>query len=341
MTAKIYKQVDDIIKNAKRIVIIQADNPDGDSIGTALALEDILHKLGKEPLLYCSVEMPTYLQYLPGWDRVAKELPKQFDASIIVDASSLTLLERLIDGGMKGWLATKPCIVLDHHKQVDNQIDFSNVTINDPSKSSTGELIYSIGKHLKWPIDKDNGLFIMAAILGDTQGLTNKLATAETYRVIAELIELGVDRTALEEKRRELSKMPEKVYRYKATLIERTEFYADGQIAMVSVPQREIHEYSPLYNPAPLIQADMLQIKDVAIAIVFKYYDDGRITAAIRSNPVFGIAGELASRMGGGGHEFASGFKITDGKSLHEVQSECIKIATKLLKQLGQGELST
>src|SRR5690606_32473499 len=102
-------------------------------------------------------------------------------------------LEKLVEGGMKGWVAAKPCIVFDHHEQVDHQIDFSSVTINDTSKSSTGELIYSIGKQLKWPLDKNNGVFIMSAILGDTQGLANKLASAPTYRVMAELIELGVD----------------------------------------------------------------------------------------------------------------------------------------------------
>jgi nanoRNase/pAp phosphatase (c-di-AMP/oligoRNAs hydrolase) len=56
----------DIIKDAQRIVILQADNPDGDSLGSALALEHILADMGKEPLLYCGVDMPPYLQYLEG-----------------------------------------------------------------------------------------------------------------------------------------------------------------------------------------------------------------------------------------------------------------------------------
>src|SRR5438270_9763731 len=84
-----------ILAEAHHVVIIQADNPDGDSLGSALALEAILGDMGKEPYLYCGVEIPSYLSYLPGWDRVTKELPKNFDASIIVDTSADSLLEVL------------------------------------------------------------------------------------------------------------------------------------------------------------------------------------------------------------------------------------------------------
>lgn len=331
MTTDLYKKVAEIVDNARRIVIIQADNPDADSIGTALALEDILHKLGKEPILFCGVEMPSYLRYLSGWDRVGKDMPKQFDASIIVDASSLTLLEKIVDSGSKGWIASKPCIVLDHHAQVDNEIDFADVSINDPTKSSTGELVFSLAKQLGWPLDPENGVCILTAILGDTQGLTNVLATVDTYKVVTELIEIGVDRPALEEKRREFGKMPEKIYRYKARLIERTKISEDGHLAIIDIPQKEINEYSPLYNPAPLIQNDILQVEKVGIAVVLKTYDDGKITAAIRANAGFGIADQLAAHFGGGGHQFASGFKVY-GKPLNEVRSECIKVATQLIE---------
>src|ERR1039458_1052867 len=80
-------QIQKIVTDANNIVIVQADNPDADSLGSALALEQILGDLGKEPYLYCAVDMPTYLRYMSGWDRLNKDLPKQFDASIIVDAS--------------------------------------------------------------------------------------------------------------------------------------------------------------------------------------------------------------------------------------------------------------
>ncbi|HXR50161.1 MAG TPA: hypothetical protein VN778_04000, partial [Verrucomicrobiae bacterium] len=98
------EEIKHIIEAAQNIVIVQADNPDGDSLGSALALEHMLGDLGKEPYLYCGVDMPTYLRYLSGWDRIQRELPNQFDASIIVDASTMTLFEKLANSGQQGWL---------------------------------------------------------------------------------------------------------------------------------------------------------------------------------------------------------------------------------------------
>lgn len=327
------KQISQIVANAKTIVILQADNPDADSLASALALEQILHKLGKNPHMYCGVDMPEYLRYLSGWDRVVKDLPPKFDASVIVDTSSIKLFEKLVDGGMRGWLSAKPCVVLDHHAVTGDTIDFAHAYVNDTESSSTGEVIYNLSRQLDWPLDKTSAANIMTAILGDTQGLTNDLARAATYRIMAELVELGVDRPKIEELRREYGKMDLAIYKYKAKLIERTEFTAENRIAVVSIPHAEIKEYSPLYNPAPLVQNDMLQTRGVGIAIVFKQYDGGRITAAIRSNSDYPFAANLAEYFGGGGHPHASGFKILGGKTLADIKKECIAKATELVNQ--------
>jgi len=327
-------KIQEIVGAANKIVILQADNPDADSLGSALALEQILHKLGKEPLLYCAIDMPSYLKYLTGWDRVSNELPAQFDASIIVDASTTTLFEKLAQSGHQGWLASKPCIVLDHHGSVTNEIPFASASINDKNCSSTGELIYKLARDLDWPLAIQTQEFLMTAILGDTQGLSNSLASADTYRVLAEMIEAGVNRPKLEEARRESSKMPQTIFKYKAELIRRTEFYSDGKLAVVSVPQAEINEFSSLYNPKILIQFEMLQTVDVAAGIVFKLYGDGRITAAIRCNPTFPIGDKVAEHFGGGGHPYAAGFKITDSRRFEEIKTETIRIATELLGTL-------
>jgi phosphoesterase RecJ-like protein len=197
-------RIKEIIDKAQKIVIVQADNPDGDSLGSALALEHILGDLGKEPHLYCGVDMPVYLRYLEGWDRVQTELPKQFDASVIVDASTMSLLEKLEQSGYKGALAGKPCLVLDHHAEVENEVPFAEVILNDhEGSSSAGELIYNLARQLEWPLSVPAQTCLMTAILGDTQGLSNQLARPRTYRAVADMIEAGVDRPSLEEARRE------------------------------------------------------------------------------------------------------------------------------------------
>lgn len=328
--------IGDIIAKAQRIVVIQADNPDADSLGSALALEHVLSDMGKDVALYCGVHIPDYLHYLPGWDRVLTDLPSNFDLSIIVDASTYILLEKLEASGHFGWVKSRPCVVLDHHVSVEKPLDFTTHMLIRPDVASTGELIFELAAQFGWKVNPEAAGDIMMSILGDTQGLTNELTSASTYRVMADLTDLGADRAALEESRREYGKMQPKVYSYKAKLISETEFADEGKIAYVIIGQTDLHEFSPLYNPVPLIQPDMLQIKDVALAVVFKVYDDGKITGAIRSNNAYPVAAKLAEGMGGGGHPHASGFKITDSRPLNEVKSECLKKAQELIEQIEQ-----
>ena len=327
-----FDQIKEIIDGAQRIVVLQADNPDGDSLGSALALEAILSAQGKDIALYCAVDIPGYLKYLTGWSRVLREMPKQFDASIIVDTSTKSLFEKSIESGEFQWLTTKPCIVLDHHAETANDIEFATVVYNPENTSSTAEVVYDFAKAAYSKIPKDAFDPIMMGILGDTQGLTNQLASAHTYQVMAELIEAGADRPALEELRREGSKMHESIYRYKGQLIGRTEFFDDNQIGIVTIPQAELNIYSPLYNPGPLIQTDMLQTEGVRVGIVFKVYDDGKITGMIRCNAGAEIANKIAVHFGGGGHGFAAGFKIVDGRDFNDIKKECIAYTTELLQ---------
>jgi phosphoesterase RecJ-like protein len=325
--------IDSIVKQASSVVVIQADNPDGDSLASALALEEILGDLGKTVHLYCGVDIPDYLKHLKGWDRVNKDIPSQFDASIIVDTSAIILLEKLEQSKYRSWVASKPVIVLDHHTDVKCDIPYATAVINDHEAVATGEVIYKLANSLGWPLNLQAKSHIASSILADSLGLTSEGTTAQTYRIMAELIDSGVDRPALEEARRAMTKMAEPIFRYKAKLIERTELLADGQIAFASVPPHELAEYSPLYNPAPLIQTDMLQIEGVLVAIVFKLYKDGKVTGSIRSNSGGNIAAELATHFGGGGHPYAAGFKITDGRPAGQIKAECLELVEKLLKE--------
>lgn len=325
------EQIKQLVSDAQKVLIIQADNPDADSLASALALEQILGEMGKYTYLYCGIDMPSYLKYLEGWSRVSPELPSSFDLSIIVDASTMTLLQKLQESGKQKQLTTQPCIVLDHHAEVESLVPFATVNLTRTDVASTGELIYHLSKELSWPLDKTSAEFIMTSILGDTQGLTNDLTTAETYRVMAQLVDLGVDRPRLEELRRQMSKMHPDIFRYKAKLIERTELHIDGKLALVDIPHDEIMEYSPLYNPNALIQFEHLQTEGVLVSVGIKHYNDGRITASIRCNTTAPIAGKLAEHFGGGGHTYAAGFKILSGKTFPELKSELIIKTQELL----------
>ncbi|HSX05041.1 MAG TPA: DHH family phosphoesterase [Candidatus Saccharimonadales bacterium] len=332
------EKIINLVSGAQKIVVVQADNPDADSLGSALALEHILGDLGKDVYLYCGVDIPTYLRYLSGWDRVLNELPSNFDLSIIVDANTRTLFEQLEKTGKFGTLTSKPAIVLDHHATVnaDKALDFASAGLIDSTAAATGEIIFALARQAGWKVNSEAAGHIMSSILGDTQGLMNTQTSATTYRVMADLTDLGADRPTLEELRREYSRMAESIFRYKGELIQRMEFAYDNRIAHVTIPQHEINEYSPLYNPAVLVQFDSLQVANVQLSIVFKTYDDGKITGKLRSNFSAPVADKLAEHFGGGGHAHSAGFKIVNGRPFNEVKSECLRYAGELLNNLKQ-----
>ena len=325
------------VDSAEKIVIIQADNPDGDSLGSALALEEIFGEMGKSTYLYCAVDIPDYLKHIQGWDRVNRDLPSQFDLSIIVDTSAIVLLEKLEQSPGRTWVASKPVIVIDHHTDVECDIPYATIVLNDHEAVATGEAIFKLATEIKWPLNLMAKTHIASSILSDSLGLSSEGTSASTYRVMADLIDGGVNRPALEEARRALTKMPEEIFRYKARLIERTELFSDSKLAVVDIPHDEIMEYSPLYNPAPLIQIDMLQTEGVKVALVLKYYKDGKITGSIRCNSGATIAADLAKEFGGGGHIYAAGFKINSNKPFDELKAVIIAKAIELLNEQRAG----
>ena len=326
---KTYSAARAIIDAANTIVILQADNPDGDSLASALALELILGDMGKDPIMVCGVSMPSHLQYLAGWDRVQKDLPKSFDATIIVDANTISLFDSFTRNRQLGWLKTKPTLVIDHHQTADG-IDFASQSLIEPAVA-TGEIIYSFARDQNIPIRVEAMKNIVVSIMSDSLGLTSEGTTVRSIRYIADMVEAGVSLSELDDARRQLMKREPELLGYKGELLQRIELFDNGKIAVISIPWSEIVKYSPLYNPSMLVMEDMRMTVGVGVAIAFKIYDNGRVTAKIRCNPGFAIADKIAEAYGGGGHAYAAGFKITNAKDFASVKADCIQKATEIL----------
>ncbi len=325
------KQLKQLVDDSRSILIIQADNPDGDSLGSAIALEQILNDLGKLPYMYCNVDIPSYLRYLKGWSRVSSELPKEFDLIFVVDTSSISLLDKL-SPVERGIIKSKNnTVVLDHHKDVENTIDFANLVFNEPVVA-TGELIYNIARVLNWPVNEEARKVLAVSIMSDSLGLISSSTTANSIRVIADLVESGVNLTELDELRRESYRKSLELTKYKGRLLERIETHLDHKLAIINIPWKEIEKYSPLYNPSMLVIEDMRLIEGNAVSIALKSYDSGRITAKIRCNYGYPIASKIAEHFGGGGHDYAAGFKTTDYKNPEELTHKLIEVTNKLLE---------
>lgn len=326
------KTVKALVDSAKHILVIQADNPDGDSLASSLALEAIFDEIGKKTTMYCSVDMPGYLMYMKGADRVTRNLPSSFDLSIIVDTSSLMLLENLQKNDDIKWLKAKPCIVVDHHATKPS-IDFADLNYIKPAVS-TGELVYDLCQENDWAIPLDAAEHIVTSIFSDSLGLISESTTGDSIRVVADLVDKGVSLARLDAERREYQKKQPELIGYKGDLLKRVKYADDGNIGYITIPWSEIEKYSPLYNPSMLVIDEIRQVIGVKIAVAFKSYPDGRITAKLRANYGYPVCDKVAEEFGGGGHPYASGFRVTDGSKLDEVIEKCVKFISDKLSIL-------
>lgn len=320
------------IDDHEHFVVVQADNPDVDSLASALTLEEVLSQQSKKVTLYCGVDLPSYLNYVPGWDRVTDELPKQFDASIIVDTASAALLTQLDKSGQLAWLAAKPSVVIDHHG-TEPTLKFPKLVLNPPA-SATCEVIYELAQQLDWPLSQKAREMVAIGIMSDSLGLMSGSTTARTIHIIAELVDGGVELAELDEARRATLRRDPELIHYKGQLLQRVEFYNDDQVALLNIPWDEIEKYSPLYNPPMLVLEDMRLGKNVKVAVVFKVYKDGKITAKIRANYGWPIADKLAEAFNGGGHPYAAGFKLENGPDYDSLKNEVLAKAAELIEEV-------
>ena len=320
-----FKDALNLIHDAKHIVIIQAENPDGDSLGSSLGLEGILQDAGKTVTLFCAIDIPKYMRYIEGWDRVVKDWPSNADAAIIVDTTSpLLLVKTLETAGIRHFLESHPVLVIDHH-QPGEGLGFSTVNLIDDTAVATGQIVYSLAQEGELSIAADAAGALFTAIQADSLGLTTQNTTADSYHVAAALVSLGANPAEIEARRREYMKKPADILAYKGRLIERIEYHLEGLLATVHIPWDEIEAYSDAYNPSVLVIDEMRLVDGVQIAIAVKTYPDGKLTGKIRTNVP--IAHHIAGFFGGGGHEYSAGFKVYE--SYDKIMAELVTATDK------------
>lgn len=322
------EKVINAINQAQKIVVIQAENPDGDSLGSALALEEVLGDLGKEVSLYCPVNIPKYLHYINGWDRVEIDFNNHADLAIIVDTTAELLLGKALEApGVRHFLETHPTVVIDHHA-TESTLTFDNILLTK-SAVATGEVLFDLFRAANWTINRQAAENLLITIMSDSLGLTTPNTTARSFFISGELTELGASNAEIEDRRREFMKKSPEILAYKAKLIERIEYLLDGKLALVHVPFEEIQEYSDAYNPGALIGDELRLVEGVELSAVLKTYPDGKVTARIRSNSP--IAETVAGYFGGGGHKYASGFRIYE--NYDTVVRELVEATDKVITE--------
>lgn len=327
-----YDKAIELIGSAQKIIIIQAENPDGDSLGSALALEEILGDLGKEVVLYCPIEIPKYMRYINGWDRVVCQFDTKADLAIIVDTAADILITKVLDTpGVRHFLETHPVLVIDHHVSVSN-LSFEHVMLAEDAVA-TAEVVYGLALDAEWAINPQAAENLLVAIMSDSLGLTVQTVTPRTYFIAGKLAELGASNAIIEKRRHEHMKKSAEILKYKGELLERIEYFLDGKLALIHIPFEEIQKYSDQYNPSILVLDEMRFVEGVEIGVAIKTYPDGKLTGKLRSN--LPISATVAGFFGGGGHEYAAGFRVYE--TLDTIIPELLTATDKAIKEYSDG----
>lgn len=322
-----FEKAAQMISDAKKIIVIQAENPDGDSLGSSLALEEILSDLGKEVILYCPVEIPKYMRYIIGWDRVVTDFDVSADLAIVVDTSADVLITKVLETpGVRSFLETHPVLVIDHHT-TGSTLSFDHTMLTDEAVA-TSEILYKLADQNGWKINTQAAENMMIAIMSDSLGLTTQNVTGNTFAVAGKLADLGASNAAIEERRREFMKKSPEILAYKGELIGRIEYLLDGKLALVHIPWEDIQAYSDQYNPSVLVLDEMRLVEGVELGVAIKTYPDGKITGKLRGN--LPIAEEVAGYFGGGGHKYAAGFRAYE--EYDKIVAELVTATNKALE---------
>jgi phosphoesterase RecJ-like protein len=292
-------------ERARTVVLTTHVHPDGDGLGSALALKRGLERLGKDVRILLQDVMPVRYRFMDHAGAI--EVADLSLASWIRDADLFAVLDtndvhRV--GTPFAMRAGQPVCVIDHHQGVPSE---GTHLICDPDASSTGEIIYRILKKLGVEIDVTIAEPIYASILYDTGSFRYIRNRAQTLRVAAELLEAGVDAAHLQENI--FSNKPKDLPLLLGRAMKAMKYEASDRIAWTIVPEEMVADLD--LDPEALREliSFMISLEGVMVAVVLKQRDASTYKLSVRSKEDVDIF-PVAQSRGGGGHIHAAGATI-------------------------------
>jgi phosphoesterase RecJ-like protein len=297
------EEIADVLSKCKKVVMCGHSIPDGDSVGSVLAMKYLLSGIGVECYLPAEHGFPALFRFLPGAEDTLKinNLPKSYDAAVILDCTDLG---RLGDDLEKFIRMSSKIINIDHH--VSNH-QFGQYNYVDSNASATGEIVFELVKLLDQPLTREIAENIYSAIVMDTGSYRYENTTDKTHRITAELVKTGIDVAGINrnlfEKKDVISL---KILGYALNVLSTSD---DKKVAWVTLPYKEMHEMGVRDEHAEGIINYPRMLQGVEVGLLFREITPDRFKVGFRSNSLVDV-NKLASVFGGGGHPRASGCLI-------------------------------
>ena len=287
------------INNAESIVILTHENPDGDAIGTGLALYNALKEYGKNPDIIIP-EYPRTFSFLPGADEIKKSSDiEKYDLAISVDCATI----KMLNGFANYFENAKVKVSIDHHS---TNTMFGDLNYVSPDAPACAQILLVVLNYFKIEITKDIGTCILTGIITDTGGFKYSSVTAETFEFVAWLLNKGIN----------VSKIYRKVLQVKTKAnfeltrmaMERLEFLEDGKVAFTYITKEDEEKVNAESGDHEGIVEVGRDIESVEVSIFLRETDKG-CKVSMRSNEYVNVS-DVCILLGGGGHVRAAGATI-------------------------------
>ena len=305
------------IWEAKRILVCSHVRPDGDAIGSSLALTLALMEAGKQVQVVLADGLPASYRHLPGCELVKKRAEGEFDLIICVDCSDLKRVGLALDG------YRPPDIVIDHHATNDA---FGTLNLIDPEAVATASVLTRYMRGWGLIINEPIAVNLMAGIVTDSIGFRTSNTNSEALRQAAELLDLGVNMSKLYY----LSLVRQTFPAAKYWGVGLSNLQLTDGIAWTSLTlaDRKAAGYSG-DDDADLINV-LSSIEEAEIAVVFVEQNKNKTKVSWRAlKPGIDVS-QIACQFGGGGHKAAAGAEITGSRQ--EVRERVLEATRGSLK---------
>lgn len=291
------------IKGSKKSLVLAHQNPDGDTLGSMLAVGALLKMLGHKVDHSISDPVPEVYKFLAYTDLVKgpedASLQDSYDLAFSLDCGSVKRLGK----AQLLWRKAKSTINIDHH--VSNE-KFADLNWIEPQATSTGQLVYWLANTMGLKITKEIATLLYTTLLTDTGCFANSNTNSDALKWGAELIQLGADHENVYKKA--FLEKPYKTIKIFSIGLNNLVLCENPEIAWTYVSSKDMKTFLATGEDTEDIVDYVMRTKGVKIGVFFRE-DDGETKVSLRSGTDFDVS-KIAMEFGGGGHKRAAGINI-------------------------------
>jgi len=313
------KQIAEQIRDADNFLVLSHVSPDGDALGSMLAMGELLDALGKKVRLFNESGIPSRFEWLAPKREILRELPAdEPDTLVVLDCGSPERAGDLI----APWLETKKVVNIDHH--LGNPM-FGTLNWVEQRASSVGEMVGMLARKLGVPLVGLLGEYVYLALISDTGDFCFNNTRPETLEMAAEILRLGLLPGPFHEQKQSTGTLNQ--LQMRGTVLQQARLHAGGRISLISFTRELFEQTGTGPEDTEGLVNTVLYVQGVQVAISLREEEKG-IKFSLRSKGSTNVQ-VVAASFGGGGHRNAAGGTLL--MDMDEAKTTMIQAVTEEL----------